>query len=102
MIYEFKVDYKDQNKLKTVIEAAYFKNGNTGKISSKKSFLCFSEEDNYNIIFRGMDNMIIKISNAELIDGSMRCILSEDKKGIKLFPINTYCIITEQNKYSFY
>lgn len=101
MKYELKIEYKDNNQLKSIIDKSYFENGNNGKLRGKTHFLIIDREDPLFVVFKGLNNVTTKIINEELIDGSLRCVVDESPEVIQLYPINNYCII-EQEKYSFY
>lgn len=101
MKYELKIEYRDKTQLDKVIQDSYFKSGNKGKLLGKKSSLTITKDDPLFIVFKGLNNMTAKILNDEIIDGSVRCIVDESDKEIKLFPVNSYCIV-EDEKYSFY
>jgi hypothetical protein len=101
MKYELKIEFKDKKQLETTIQKSYFEDGTLGKLVGKKSFVTIKDEDPLFIIFRGLNNMTVKLINEEMIDGSMRCVVDETDKVINLYPINNYCII-EDKKYSFY
>jgi len=101
MKYELKIEYKDSDQLKNIIEKSYFEHGNNGKLRGKTHFITIEKEDPLFVVFKGLNNATTKIVNDELIDGSMRCVVDENTEIIQLYPINNYCII-EKEKYSFY
>lgn len=101
MKYEIKIEIKNNDLLKSTITESYFKNKSLGKLIGKESFIPIEQEDPLFIVFKGLNNMTIKLTNEEIIDGSMRCVVDESVNIIRLFPINNYCII-EDEKYSFY
>jgi len=101
MKYELKIEYRDKIQLDKVIQDSYFKTGSKGKLQGKKSSLTITKDDPLFIVFKGLNNMTAKILNEEIIDGSVRCVVDESEKEIKLFPVNSYCIV-EDEKYSFY
>lgn len=101
MKYELKIEFKDKGILDNVVQQSYFEDGTMGKLVGKKSFLPITNEDPLFIVFKGLNNLTVKITNDELIDGSMRCVVDESAEHINLFPINNYCIV-EDKKYSFY
>jgi hypothetical protein len=101
MKYELKIEFKDNDQLETVIQKSYFEDGTKGKLVGKKSFVTIPSEDPISIIFRGLNNMTVKLLNEEMIEGSMRCVVDEHQDKINLYPINNYCIV-EDTKYSFY
>jgi hypothetical protein len=101
MKYELKIEFKDKKQLETTIQKSYFEDGTLGKLVGKKSYVTIGSEDPLFIIFKGLNNITVKLINEEMIDGSMRCVVDETDKVINLYPINNYCII-EDKKYSFY
>jgi hypothetical protein len=100
MKYELKIEYKNPTQLEKVIQSSYFEDNN-GKLKGKKDCVSISQEDPLFIIFSGLNNITVKLTNEELVDGSMRCVVNELEDRIELYPINCYCII-EDKKYSFY
>lgn len=101
MKYELKIEFNDSKSLKKTIEKSYFESGSKGKLIGKSDSLKIKSDDVLFVIFKGMNNSTIKITNEKLIDGVMRCVIDETPEEINLFPINNYCIV-EQEKYSFY
>jgi len=101
MKYELKIEFNEKEQLKSTIQKSYFEDGTKGKLVGKKSHLTIQKEDPLFIVFKGLNNITAKITNEDLIDGSMRCIVVENENVVNLFPINNYCVL-EQEKYSFY
>ena len=101
MKYELKIEFKKNPQLEEVIKKSYFENGNLGKLIGKVSYVSIDSEDPLFIIFKGLNNITVKLINEEMIDGSMRCVVEESELVINLYPINNYCIV-EDEKYSFY
>jgi hypothetical protein len=101
MKYEIKIEYKQAEQLEKTIQKSYFEDGTKGKLVGKKAFITIDREDPLFIVFKGLNNTTAKLTNEDLIDGSMRCIVDETEDSINLFPINNYCIV-EQEKYSFF
>ena len=101
--HEIKVEFSNSEVLKTIIEKSYFEEGNLGKIKGKENYFILNEsvDEEAHSIIKGLHNTTIKISNVDLIDGSIRFIVEENKDEIKLYPISIYCI-KEEDKYSFY
>lgn len=99
--HEIKVEIKDTESLKNLIEEAYFKDGQMGRIMGKNNFLQINESDDINYtIFRDLDGATAKITN-ESIDGTMRFMVNHVDGDIRLTPISMYCI-KEQDKFIFY
>jgi hypothetical protein len=63
--------------------------------------LTINQEDPLFIVFRGLNNITAKLTNEDLIDGSLRCVVDETEDRINLYPVNNYCVV-EHEKYSFY
>lgn len=100
--HEIKVELKNSEDLKKIIEKAYFEEGQMGKIVGKKHFIKIEESDDVNwTIFNGLNNVTVKITNEEVIDGSMRFVIDETENELRLYPISIYCI-KEEEKYIFY
>jgi hypothetical protein len=101
MKYELKIEFKIKEELERVIQSSYFEDGTMGRLVGKKTFLTIGSEDPLFIIFRGLNNMTVKLINDDMFDGTMRCVVDETPEVINLYPINNYCIV-EDSKYSFY
>lgn len=101
MKYELKIEFKDKDQLKSVIESSYFEDGTKGKLVGKKESMIINSDDPLFIIFKGLNNITSKILNEDLIDGSLRCVVDEHTDFVRLFPVSNYCIV-ENEKYSFY
>lgn len=99
--YEVKMELDNSNLLKSLIEKAYFDNGNLGKINGNKNFITIDETSKIYNELKELTNSSIKISNQEIIDGTIRFMVTEDGDNIKLEPISIYCV-KEDDKYSFY
>ena len=98
--HEIKVEFENSEILKTIIEKAYFEEGNLGKITGNNNFFVLDPSEEIYETLKGLNNATVKLSN-DIIDGSMRFLVEENGDEIKLFPISIYCI-KEDDKYSFY
>ncbi len=100
--YEIKVEFQNSTKLKDLIEKSYFEEGQSGKIIGKKNFIVVDEEGDAPTFstIKGLNNATIKVTNSEVIDGSMRFLIEEADE-MRIYPISTYCI-KEDDKYIFY
>lgn len=101
MKYELKIEFNNNEELKSLIEKSYFENGTQGKLMGQKESLKIKSDDPLYIIFKGLNNMTVRLHNQELIDGSLRLVIDEQDWGVNLFPCSVYCIVEDQ-KYSFY
>ena len=103
MKHEIKVEFSNSNALKQIIEKAYFEEGLVGKILGQTHFIKVDEsvDEICFAIFKGLNNTTIKITNSEVIDGSMRFMIDETNDEIRIYPISIYCV-KEDNLYSFY
>lgn len=100
---EIRVELTATQSLIGLIQETYFSNDPKGKIEGKTHYLKITKEvdDIFYSIIKGLDRATVKITHP-LIDGSLRCII-EDQEELRIYPINTYCVIDEINqKYSFY
>ena len=100
--HEIKVELEKSEDLLNLIQKAYFQEGLNGKILGKNHYITIEESDDINwTIFNGLNNATVKISNSNVIDGTMRFIVDETSGEIRLYPISIYCI-KEDEKYIFY
>jgi hypothetical protein len=100
--HEIKVEFNNSEALRKIIETAYFDEGFGGKILGKKHYITIDESDEINhTIFKDMNNVTVKITNDEVIDGTMRFVIDETEGEVRLYPISIYSI-KEENRYIFY
>lgn len=100
--HEIKVEILKSDEIRSLVEKAYFKEGQMGKILGRKHFLQIEKEDDVNYtIFKDLNGATVKISNSEVIDGTMRFIVDESDGDVKLYPISIYAIV-DNDKYIFY
>lgn len=103
MKFEPKLEFKESQELKQIIEKNYFELGDRGKITSKLNRfpLRITKEDPNYIMFKGWNNNIVRLTNDEIMTSSLKFIVEEVQDEVNLYPINTYCVL-EDEKYSFY
>lgn len=100
--HEIKVELDKTEEIRKIIEKAYFEEGFGGKITGKKHYITIEESDDINYsIFKGLNNVTVKIINEEVVDGTLRFVIDETDGDIKLYPISVYCI-KEEDRYIFY
>jgi hypothetical protein len=100
---ELKIDYKNSDVLKELIQKSYFDDGQMGTLKGNKNSISVKTSDDVlHTILKGLGNSTIKLMNEELIDGSFRFIVDENKDEINLYPISVYCITLDDGRYSFY
>lgn len=100
---ELKLEFKNKETLKEVIQKAYFNDGQNGALKGNKNSILISESDDVlHTILKGLDNLTVKLENEELIDGTFRFLVEEKGKEINLVPISLYCITTEDGRFSFF
>jgi len=99
---ELRIEYTDNKILEDLIQKSYFKQGQMGKLLGQKNFIEVTPKDDimYTII-NGLNNVTIKITNKEVIDGAIRCIIDDNGKSVKVYPISIYCV-NEEDRYTFY
>ena len=102
MKQEIRIEFNDNKNLDSIIKKSYFGKDNQGKIKGNKNNIELSKKHEEYANFKGLDKSVVKLLNDELIDGSFRCIVEELDNKVKLYPISIYCIVDEQDKYSFY
>jgi hypothetical protein len=100
--HEIKIELNKTEEIRQIIEKAYFEEGFGGKILGKKHYLTIEESDDVNYsIFKGLNNVTVKIINEEVVDGTLRFVIDDTEDVIKLYPISVYCI-KEEDRYIFY
>jgi hypothetical protein len=99
--YEVKMELDNSDLLKSLIEKSYFDNGNLGKINGNKNFITIDNTFEIYNELKELTNSSIKISNQEIIDGTIRFMVTNENDLVKLEPISIYCV-KEEDKYSFY
>lgn len=99
---ELKVEFKNSDVLKDLIQKSYYDNNQKGSLQGKNYLEITPNEDVLHTILKGLNNLTIRLENEELIDGSFRFLVTENNNSINLTPISLYCITTEDGRYSFY
>ena len=101
---EIKVEFSNKEILNTLIQKSYFEGGQMGRLLGQKNFIELTPQvdDVVYTVAKGLHNATIKITNSELIDGTFRFIIEDINDEIKLIPISMFCIVDENEKYSFY
>jgi hypothetical protein len=96
MKHEIKIEYKDTKTFSAFIKSCY----NNGFLIKKDIKLTFDNKSPFYAICKGLSNHTIRLTNDELIDGSLRLSIQEEQDYISLYPCS---IIYEMdnNKYSF-
>lgn len=99
---ELRIEYPNSDILQELIQKSYFEQGQMGKLLGQKNYIEIKPDDDvmYTIV-NGMNNVTIKITNSDVINGAIRCIIDE-KETIKIYPISIYCVSEEEDKYTFY
>jgi len=101
MKYEMKIEFSDKKQLKDLIDKCYFEDNN-GRLRNKDGHLVINKKDPLYIMMKGLNNMTVRITNSQLIDGCSRFVIDEtDPELCRLFPCSIYCIM-DSGKYSFY
>ena len=87
---EIKVEFNNNEILKHLIQKAYFEEGQKGRLSGQKNYIELTPQvdDILHTIVKGLHNATIKISNQDMIDGTLRFIIEDENNTIKLFPIS--------------
>ena len=97
--HEIKVEISSTDALQSLIEKAYFENGQMGRIMGKH-FLNIENDVDYTIL-KDIEGPI-KVYNKDIIDGNLRFMVDKGENDeIRLNPISIYCII-QNEKYVFY
>lgn len=98
--HEIKVEIEDVDLIKAIIQKSYFDNDGDGKIKGNANFMEIGKGDVNYKLFSELDGATIKVSNQNIIDGTMRFMIKIDNT-VKLYPISTYSFF-ENGRYNFY
>ena len=96
MKYELKIELKDLELFSQFINSAY----KNGTLYDKTKKLTFDKGSNTHTLCKGLSNLAVRLYNEEIIDGTIRLIVSETEEGVDLYPCSLYYEV-ENNKYSF-
>ena len=99
MKHEIKIEFKDTKFLLDFIKSAY----NNGILSDRSKKLDFDKDTNIYDLCKGLYNHTVRLCNNEIIDGSLRLIIEENKEnkdGISLYPCSIFYEM-EHEKFSF-
>jgi hypothetical protein len=101
---EIKVEFGNKEILEKLIKKSYFEGGQMGRLLGQKNFIQLTPQvdDVVYTVAKGLHNATIKLTNSELIDGTFRFIVEDVDDSVKLIPISMFCIVDENQKYSFY
>ena len=99
---ELKLDYTQSKPLDKLIQKSYFVENTQGRLSKTRNFIELKKSDEIYETLKGLNNATVKITNEELIDGSLRFLVDETSGGLKIYPISLFCIVDENQRYSFY
>ena len=101
---EIKVEFSNKKILNDLIQKAYFEDGQKGRLLGQNNWLEITPQvdDVVFTVVKGLNNATIRLTNSELIDGTFRFIVEDINDEIKLIPISMFCIVDENQKYSFY
>jgi hypothetical protein len=96
MKHEIKIEYKDTKALSEFIKSSY----EDGVLMNKNMKLIFDNKSQFYILCKGLSNHTLRLTNDELIEGSLRFSIQEEEDNIVLYPCSIIYEI-DNNKYSF-
>ena len=96
MKYELKIEFREIDIFVSFLKKTY----QNGVLFDRTQQLEFDKDSNIYSICKGLANLCVRLSNDELIDGSLRFIITESEDKIFLTPCSLYYEY-ENNKYSF-
>jgi len=99
-----RIPFDDSEKLRELISNVYFGGGNNGKLSTFVKSDILVESPVLKLILSDMSGYLIKVTNEDVISGSMAFGVVEKEDEIFLVPKSVYCIKKNEDKdiYSFY
>lgn len=99
---EVKVEINNDDILSDLIQKAYFEKGQMGKLMGDDYCIESSQIKDSKIDYlKDLDGSIIKATNENIINGSIRLIVNSSKTGFQLKPVSIYCI-EENDKYTLF
>jgi hypothetical protein len=96
MKHELKIEYKDTKTFSTFIESSY-KDGN---LVNRNNKMIFTKGSTIHSLCKGLSNHTIRLTNDEIIDGSLRLSIQEEGEEVALYPCSIVYEM-DSNKYSF-
>lgn len=96
MKHELKIEYKDTKTFSTFIKTCY----NEGYLSNKDVKMIFDKSTSIFNLCKGLSNHTIRLTNDEIIEGSMRFSIQEEGDIVALYPCSIFYEM-DGNKYSF-
>lgn len=96
---EIKIEMENTKSLKSFLEKVYKKGhhiDNKGPLVITKSI-----DSTLFTSLHEMDNVIIRLTNKDIIDGFLRSIVENGQKDIKIHPISIH-FIEEEGRYNFF
>lgn len=100
--HEIKVEIKNMESLKRLIESAYVINGDKGTIGGNRHLLtvCPEYDKDLHSTLTGLHMSTVKVYNNDIVDGTIRFMVFEEGDSITLTPISIYCI--KEERYIFF
>ena len=102
MKQELRLNFNDDKVLQKIINKCYFDGDNLGKIRGNENYFNIKKDSDTYKELEGIDNIVVKFMNDNLIEGVIRCLIKNEKGNIRAYPVSIYCIKLEDELYSFY
>ena len=96
MKHEIKIEFKDTKLLLDFIKSTY----TNGYLSDRTKKMDFDKDTNIFFLCKGLSNHTVRLWNEEIIDGTLRLIIQENKDTISLYPCSIHYEM-DNEKYSF-
>ena len=96
MKHEIKIEFKDTKLLLEFIKSTY----NNGNLSDRTKKLDFDKDTQVFTLCKGLSNHTVRFWNDDIIDGSLRLIIQENKDSVSLYPCSIHYEM-DNDKFSF-
>lgn len=100
--HEIKVEMKDSDALRSLIESAYTLDGENGTIMGNEHRIEINPvlDDEMHRVLTGLHNSTVKVINGDVVDGAIRFMVTEKGGSITISPVSVRCI--KEDRWIFY
>lgn len=100
--HEIKVEMRDSSALSALIESAYHIDGENGTIKGNNHRIELDPviDEEMHRVLTGLHNSTVKVINTDVVDGTIRFIVTELSGVISISPVSVRCI--KEDRWIFY
>jgi hypothetical protein len=96
MKYELRIEIKDTGRFLDLIKKSY----KNGFLADKNQKLIYDNQSHIFHLCKGLTNLTARLYNEEIIEGTIKFLISEEQNCVYLYPCSLYCEF-ENNRYIF-